>query len=725
MLSFILFVRRLFYEIFDLIILLTLSFPSKSARTHYKNIEQVRTRLLANQVELANTMAKNAVAQVLLRVLVVTFRLLKTLLLPVFSILSLCFNSTFGYLDRRYRIKEDFHIIPFFLKSVISYCIDLKKRRFQYWYHFVRQVEQHGDYVAISYPRPLAKKGDFQLESYTYKETYDIVLRLSYIMHEHYGVQAGDNIAIDSTNKPLFLFLLLAAWNIGAVPAFLNYNTLGKPLAHALKISGVCQVFIDPQASGPIKSSENVIEEELPGVKLNYLDEMALMLALQDPKCPTFLQEEDVRSPPGITDYKASMFIYTSGTTGLPKSAIMSWRKAVIGCKLFGRILHMDNHSIVFTAMPLFHSTATLLGVCAVWSVGGCVAVSNKFSASNFWKEAYLTKATHVQYVGETCRYLLHTPVSKYESMHSVKVAYGNGLRPDIWQKFRNRFHIEVIGEFYAATEAPLATTSFQKGDFGVGACRNYGSIVQWFLSFQQTLVRMDPEDDSVIYRNSKGFCERPNVGEPGEMLMRIFYPKRPETSFQGYVGNKKETESKVIRDVFRKGDAWYRTGDLLKSDKFGLWYFMDRMGDTFRWKSENVSTTEVEDEIMNSNHEDFAQVVVVGIKVPGYEGRAGFATIKLNNPDASDDTKITMLNEMLVHLTRELPKYAFPIFVKLVDTIEMTDTNKIPKKKYRNQVLPHGSNGEETLYWLKDYKEYKELTSEDWSAIESQKAKL
>lgn len=287
----------------------------------------------------------------------------------------------------------------------------------------------------------------------------------------------------------------------------------------------------------------------------------------------------------------------------------------------------MTNESTVFTAMPLFHSTAALLGACAILSHGGCLALSHKFSASTFWKQVYLTGATHIQYVGEVCRYLLHTPISKYEKMHKVKVAYGNGLRPDIWQDFRKRFNIEVIGEFYAATEAPFATTTFQKGDFGIGACRNYGTIIQWFLSFQQTLVRMDPNDDSVIYRNSKGFCEVAPVGEPGEMLMRIFFPKKPETSFQGYLGNAKETKSKVVRDVFRRGDAWYRCGDLLKADEYGLWYFLDRMGDTFRWKSENVSTTEVEDQLTASNKEQYAQVLVVGIKVPKYEGRAGFGS--------------------------------------------------------------------------------------------------
>lgn len=667
----------------------------------------------------------NTVGQVLLNALLVILGIIRTALLPVFAVLSLCLKGLIDYLDRKHRIREDFYIIKFFIKSVAAHFLAVRSRRFQYWYLFAKQVDQNADNLAITYPRPLAEKGEFEVESFTYRETYDIVLRLSHILHEEYGVRAGENIAIDSTNKPLFLFLMLASWNIGAVPAFLNYNTLGHPLVHSLKISNITQVFIDPQASGPIKSSEREIKQELPNVKLNYLNEIDLLETLKDQKTPTFLQNDDVRSPANVTDYKPCMFIYTSGTTGLPKSAIMSWRKATLGCALFAHIEHMDNNSVVFTAMPLFHSTATLLGVCSVWSKGGCVAISNKFSASNFWKEAYLTRATHCQYVGEICRYLLNTPVSKYESMHSVKVAYGNGLRPDIWQKFRHRFHIEVIGEFYAATEAPLATTSYQKGDFGVGACRNYGTGIQLFLSLQQTLVRMDPDDDATVYKNSKGLCEKPAVGEPGEMLMRIFYPKKPETSFQGYLGNKKETESKVLRNVFKQGDAWFRTGDLLKSDEYGLWYFVDRMGDTFRWKSENVSTTEVEDQLIGSNHDDFAQVVVVGIKVPGYEGRAGFATIRLTNPEMNEPTRVAVLNRMLVNLNRELPKYAHPIFVKLVDHIEMTDTNKISKKTYRNQVLPHGANGDETIYWLKGYKEYKKLTEEDWSAIESQEIKL
>lgn len=669
-------------------------------------------------------MASNPVVYVITRVLTLLLRLLRLIISPLWLLLGWCLQKPIDALDRRYRIKEDFYIIPFFLKNLILYTIAVKRNRFQFWYVFVEQVKKNGDHLAISYPRPLAEKGEYELENYTYRELYDIVLRLSNIMHFQYGVNSGDHIALDCTNKPLFLFLLFATWNIGAVPALLNYNTLGNPLVHSLQIAKIAKVFIDPQASEPIRQSEELIKNTLPDIELNYLDS-SLMRVLLDPQSPQFLQSEDIRSPKGLKDYQPAMFIYTSGTTGLPKSAIMSWRKAVFACKLFSHVFHMNNESVAFTAMPLFHSTAALLGLCAIISQGGCLAMANKFSATNFWKQAYLTKATHVQYVGEICRYLLHTPYSKYENMHCIKVAYGNGLRPDIWQKFRKRFNIETIGEFYAATEAPFATTSFQKGNFGVGACKNYGSIINWFLAFQHTLVRMDPEDDSVIYRNSKGFCENPAIGQPGEMLMKIFFPKQPETSFQGYLGNKKETESKVIRNVFKKGDAYYRCGDLFRADKDGLLYFLDRLGDTFRWKSENVSTTEVEDQIVSSNDKHFAQVVVVGVKVPKYEGRAGFAVIKLADYEISEKSRLELLDDMLIHLRRELPHYALPIFVKFVKEIQMTDTSKITKKVYKNQVLPHGADGKEKIYWLSNYKKYKILTDDDWEAIESQTVKL
>lgn len=664
---------------------------------------------------------------ILSRLFIYLFRLIRIILYPFAKLGSWLCGDYLVKLDRRHRIREDFYIIPTFFKYVFQYIWAVRIHKFQNWYIFVDQVKNQGDNLAVRYTRALPTKGEFELESYTYKELYNIVLRLSYILINTYDVRPGDHIGIDCTNKPLFIFLWFSLWNIGAVPAFLNYNTMGKPLVHSLKISNIAQVFIDPDASEPINQSEEEIKNALPNLILNYLDEKSLYDIIMNPNSPEFLQDDNIRSPRDLTDFKPSMLIYTSGTTGLPKAAIMSWRKSSVGCKLFGHVLHMNPDSIVFTGMPLFHSTAALLGACAILSQGGCIALASKFSATNFWKQAYLTEATHVQYVGEVCRYLLHTPRSKYESIHRVKVAYGNGLRSDIWQNFRKRFNIEVIGEFYAATEAPFATTSFQRGDFGVGACRNYGTIIQFFLQYQQTLVKVEKNDDSVIYRNEKGFCEVADVNEPGEMLMRIFFPKKPETSFQGYLGNAKETRSKVIRNVFREGDAWYRCGDLLREDKYGLWYFLDRMGDTFRWKSENVSTTEVEDQLAASNEKEIKHVTVVGIKIPNYEGRAGFAVIQLDKDVSSLSTeeKTLLLNKSLEYLKHSLPKYALPILVKFVNKIEMTNNHKVIKKIYRDQKLPNGESGNDKLFWLKNYNEYKQLTSEDWNDIQEERVKL
>lgn len=684
--------------------------------------------LLINQIQHLAMSVPNLLAFLLVRLLTLILRIVKLITYPIVKLISWSLGDFFKKIDERHRIKEDFYIIPTFFKYVFQYMWVLRKHRFQNWYIFESMVKNQRENLAIRYTRAIAgKKGEFELESYTYGEMYDIVLRLSYILKYQFKVEAGQHIAIDCTNKPLFIFLWFALWNLGAIPAFLNYNTMGDALVHSLKISDICQVFIDPDASASINQSEELIKKNLPNIKLNYLDEIDLLNTIRDPKSPQFLEIDEIRTPKSLTDYQPSMLIYTSGTTGLPKSAIMSWRKSSVGCKLFGHVLHMNPDSIVFTGMPLFHSTAALLGACAILAQGGCIAMASKFSASNFWKQAYLTEATHVQYVGETCRYLLHSKKSEYESLHRVKVAYGNGLRSDIWQQFRERFNIEVIGEFYAATEAPFATTTFQKGTFGIGACRNYGTIIQFFLQYQQTLVKVQKDDETQIYRNSKGFCEVSNVNEPGEMLMRIFFPRKPETSFQGYLGNKKETKSKVIRNVFRKGDAWYRCGDLLKSDEYGLWYFLDRMGDTFRWKSENVSTTEVEDQITSADAKNIRQVTVVGIKIPNYEGRAGFAIINTQQDtnSLSKTDKVKILNELLKSLKKSLPKYALPIFIKFVNEIEMTNNHKVIKKIYRDQILPAGETGQDELYWLVDYNSYKFLDTNDWNDIVTEKVKL
>lgn len=648
--------------------------------------------------------------------------------------LELAAAAIFGaqLIDAKYHVKEDLNLIRKLMQSAIPYLYNVSRNRTSFWYLFEKAVKKYPNNIAISFPRPKSSSNikldadgfpiyddQFDLETYTYKELYSMILKFSWMLKHEHGISLADTIGIDFMNKPLIVILWLSLWNIGALPAFLNYNTKDKPLVHCIKIADIKQVFIDPDCAEPIRKTEQAIKDQLPHVALHYINEDELLKRLQDKFAPEYRAPDATRRPEDTLSSCCAL-IYTSGTTGLPKSAIMSWRKAFMASSFFGNIMRIDNKSVVMTAMPIYHSTAAMLGVCPSLAKGGCVSVCQKFSASTFWTQAKLVGATHIQYVGEVCRYLLNSKPHPDEKKHSVKIAYGNGLRRDIWVEFKSRFGIEAIGEFYASTESPIATTSLQYGEFGVGACRKYGSLITNILNTTQVLVKMDPQDDSEILRDPKtGFCIPADKDQPGELLMKIMDAKNIEGSFQGYYGNKAATYSKIIRDVFKKGDAWFRSGDLLRMDEDGLLYFVDRLGDTFRWKSENVSATEVENEIMSTKIAK--QAVVVGVRVPNHEGRAGFAVI--DPADGISDKEV--LEKMYSHISSTLPKYAIPQFVKIgANTIASSHNHKVPKNQFKNQKLPKGESGSELIYWLNNNR-YEELTEESWKSILSGRAKL
>lgn len=639
-------------------------------------------------------------------------------------------------LDAKYQIKDDFFLVQKVLRSAIPYLINCYRGKASFWYYFEKSALKYPNNNAISFPRPKkdtpAPRTDeqgfknydnqFTLETYTYKQLYEMVLRFSYILKNDYGVTAEQTIAVDCMNKPLFIILWLSLWNIGAIPAFLNFNTKDKALVHCLKIVSATQVFIDPDCAEPIRDTEGMISEELPNVKLHYINEPELLRVLQDKSRRKYRAPDNTRRPED-KDSSCCALIYTSGTTGLPKSAIMSWRKAFMAASFFGYIMKINSKSNVLTAMPLYHSTAAMLGVCPTLLVGGCVSISQKFSATSFWTQAKLCGSTHMQYVGEVCRYLLNSKPHPDQQNHGITIAYGNGLRRDIWRPFKERFHIKAIGEFYASTESPIATTNLQYGEYGVGACRKYGTAINMILSLQQRLVKMDTEDENEIWKDpNTGFSVTAEPNQPGELLMKILNAKNPETTFQGYYGNKNATSSKIIRDVFKKGDAWFRSGDLLKMDEDGLLYFVDRLGDTFRWKSENVSASEVENELMGSK--SIKQSVVVGVRVPNHEGRAGFAVVDPLD-DLSDGSKHSeVLSKIYEHVSKSLPLYAIPQFIKISNEIQASHNHKVPKNQFKKQKLPKGDSGNDLIYWLNKNR-YEELTEDAWAKIMNGAAKL
>ena len=329
--------------------------------------------------------------------------------------------------------------------------------------------------------------------------------------------------------------------------------------------------------------------------------------------------------------------------------------------------------------------------------------------------------------MGETCRYLLAAPPQfdpvtgeNLDSKNNVRLAFGNGLRPDIWNKFKQRFAIETITEFYAATESPSALFNTSSNDFSSGAVGRSGLLAASTMGATVAIVEIDWETERPA-RSEKNnhHCVRVKTGDPGELLYRLD-PVDVSRTFQGYYGNSKATESKVLKDVFTKGDVWYRTGDCLRWDADGRWWFCDRIGDTFRWKSENVSTTEVSEAL--GTHPSINEVNVYGVELPHHDGRAGCAAVLF-----AQEIEQAMLDQVASHAKQSLPNYAVPLFLRIVSEIEATGTNKQHKHLLRAEGVDPGkvrATQGDKIYWLKGGT-YMEFRDEDWEDMKAEKVKL
>lgn len=626
-----------------------------------------------------------------------------------------------AYIDARHLIRDDVTTAASVARMGIKNLLRERRGTVNVFFHFEEEVKKRPNQVALIYPEQVSNKlpedrmapldDYFVVHKWTYRELHDTALRYARLFRDELGIKPGDIVALDCMNNPDYVFVWLGLWSLGATPAFINYNLRSDALLHCIKIAGANVVLADPEIADNIDSVRKEVEAE--GKNIVMLDDVFH----EKVKNATPYRAPDRDRIRNLQMSDPAMFIYTSGTTGLPKSAVMSWTKAIVGAGSYASAMRMTNKDITYSPMPLYHSTGAVLGLLAIFSVGGAFAVGKKFSARTFWTQAKLSNATFVQYVGETCRYLLMSPPGPDDTRHGVKGAIGNGIRPDVWVKFKERFNLHIIGEFYGATEFPTGLTNYQRGEYGIGAVASYGSLLTNLLfRMRYTIAAVDPDDPNEIWRNPKtGFGRVAKTNEPGEFLFRIPDPQNIQDTFQGYHGNKKATEEKIIRNLFKKGDAYVRSGDLLKWDDHGLVYFVDRMGDTFRWKSENVSTNEVEEAF--TNIPGIYQVVVVGVQVPNHEGRAGFAVIEptdFNNPPDLDLIAKTV--------TEKLPKYAVPVFLKFTNApLDSTGTNKVQKTKYRNQKIPHP---EETIYWLKNNK-YIPLEVGEWKEVEAGKARL
>ena len=474
------------------------------------------------------------------------------------------------------------------------------------------------------------------------------------------GVRRGQTVALFLPNRIEYFPIWYGLTKIGAVTALINNQLAGAPLAHCLNISGAAHVIVDGETSPAFEQARGLLERPMQQWVLGgqaHGDQRDLTQALKS--CSQLPPDRSVRE--GMTAKDTALYIYTSGTTGLPKAARITHVRAQLYMRGFAGSTGATEKDRVYVTLPLYHATGGLCALGAALLNGGSVVLRKRFSASHFWDDVVEEGCTMFVYIGELCRYLVNHEEVEAERAHKIRLAFGNGLRADVWAQMKSRFRIPEILEFYGATEGNVSMFNF---DGKVGAI---GRVPKWLKErFNFRLVQFDVEKEEEV-RSVNGLCIEAGPGQIGECIGKIGHDARSE--FTGYV-DKAASDKKILRDVFAKGDAWFRTGDLMKTDVDGYFYFVDRIGDTFRWKGENVSTGEVAGHLQAIP--GVAEANVYGVAVEGADGRAGMAGLVVE-----PEFDIKVFEEVV---NRELPSYAQPVFVRILPAIETTGTFKYRK---------------------------------------------
>ena len=475
------------------------------------------------------------------------------------------------------------------------------------------------------------------------------------------GLSRADTVCLVMANCPDYMAIWLGLSAIGATVALINTNLRAALLAHALNLVAPRAIIVDASLSEAIGAVRPLlhpaVECWLSGAAhagLPRLDEELAKL----PGEP--LRVSELAAPPTLED--RALCIYTSGTTGVPKAANVSHYRLMQWSHWFAGLIDVQPEDRMYDCLPMYHSVGGVVATGATLVGGGAVVLRERFSASNFWQDVVAERCTLFQYIGELCRYLLAHPPQQEESQHALRVACGNGLRAEVWREFQQRFRIPQILEYYAATE----------GNFSLYNCEGRpGAIgrVPPFLAHRLpvAVVKFDPDVEAPL-RDASGRCVRCAPNQPGEAIAQIL-DMHGSTRFEGYTDDIASSK-KILRDVFAPGDAWYRSGDLMRQDEQGFFYFVDRVGDTFRWKGENVSTAEVAGVITGCS--GVVDAAVYGVTVPGTDGRAGMAALV-----TGEGFDLAALRRAL---QERLPAYARPLFLRIVAAIELTGTFKLRK---------------------------------------------
>jgi fatty-acyl-CoA synthase len=500
----------------------------------------------------------------------------------------------------------------------------------------------------------------FEGKTLTYGEMDALANRYAHWAKEQ-GVTRGQTVALFMPNRMDYLPIWYGLSKVGVATALINNNLTGAALVHCLNISGALHCLVDGETSPAFEAVRGQLQRSMYQWTLGPVagDRRDLATAL---KSCSSLRPDRLTARDDLRAKDTALWIYTSGTTGLPKAARIAHTRAQLYMRGFAGSTGATETDRVYQTLPLYHATGGLCAMGAALLTGGSVVLRKKFSTSHFWDDIAEENCTMFVYIGELCRYLVNAEPHALERSHKLRLAFGNGLRADVWQQMVDRFAIPQVLEFYGATEGNVSMFNF---DGHVGAI---GRIPKWLKKrFNARLVQFDIETEEPV-RGPNGLCIECGPDQIGECLGRID-ASDPRASYSGYA-DKAASEKKILRDVFQKGDAWFRTGDLMRQDAEGYFYFVDRIGDTYRWKGENVSTGEVADRLADAP--GVIEANVYGVAVPGQDGRAGMAALTVD--DAFD------LAAFHAHVEISLPAYAQPLFIRLQRQIETTGTFKYRK---------------------------------------------
>jgi len=555
-----------------------------------------------------------------------------------------------SFLDLAVRLPALVLDVPVILRGALTGLAAQPNSKTSIGTVFEDRAARHGDRVFLR----------FGAQEITYRQANATVNRYAAVL-AGYGVGRGDVVGIMLANSPETVLAMLAVVKCGAVAGMLNYNQRADVLAHSLGLLDATVVVAESDLIEPIAGCGAQVANL---ITIEQLGERAVGKPTENPRSVSEVRARDT-----------AFYIFTSGTTGHPKASVMThlrWLRALAG---FGGLgVRLRGHDTLYCALPLYHNNALTVALSSVIDAGATLALGRTFSASKFWDEVIASGATAFIYIGELCRYLLNQPPKTNDRTHRVRFIIGNGLRPEIWEEFTRRFGIGRVAEFYGASEGNTGFINV----FNIPGSTGVNPMPLAYVEF-------DPETSEPV-RGADGRVRRVPPGRPGLLLS----PVNRLSPFDGYT-DKAASEKKLVRNAFKDGDVWFNTGDLMSPQGMGHAAFADRLGDTFRWKGENVATTEVEGALVADRA--IEECTVFGVEVPDTGGRAGMAAVKLREQAHFD------AHGLAETLYATLPIYAIPLFIRIVESLETTTTFKSRKVELRNQG--YGSDVADPLYVL------------------------